>query len=239
MIREYTNREVAKIIEDAEETEIRLVPRLMLKNGSASLEFKLGRDRFYIIKDLMAFAEAVRTGASVSYGKQLTFHHSLNAFAEGDRELCALLLELVQVYQEHFEQFRKSSFVTMQGLRTLNLNRANRDRFFQLMENHDLEVEFGDGSHFTVKVKQDCMRFPVRICRAGRDGIAVSVDQELFGIPGERGWYVGNETSLVCLDETESRELGVFLEQVLKDKKSHTLDIQDRDIPLFYERVLQ
>ena len=92
MIREYTNREVAKIIEDAEETEIRLVPRLMLKNGSASLEFKLGRDRFYIIKDLMAFAEAVRTGASVSYGKQLTFHHSLNAFAEEDRELCTLLL---------------------------------------------------------------------------------------------------------------------------------------------------
>ena len=239
MIREYTNREVAKIIEDAEETEIRLVPRLMLKNGSASLEFKLGRDRFYIIKDLMSFAEAVRTGASVSYGKQLTFHHSLNAFAEEDRELCALLLELVQVYQEHFEQFRKSSFVTMQGLRTLNLNRANRDRFFQLMENRDLEVEFGDGSHCNVKVKQECMRLPVQIRRAGRDGIAVSIDQELFGIPGERGWYVGNETSLVCLDETESRELGVFLEQVLKDKKSHTLDIQDRDIPLFYERVLQ
>lgn len=239
MIREYTNREVAKIIEDAEETEIRLVPRLLLKNGSASLEFKLGRDRFYIIKDLMSFAEAVRTGASVSYGKQLTFHHSLNAFAEEDRELCALLLELVQVYQEHFEQFRKSSFVTMQGLRTLNLNRANRDRFFQLMENRDLEVEFGDGSHCNVKVKQECMRLPVQIRRAGRDGIAVSIDQELFGIPGERGWYVGNETSLVCLDETESRELGVFLEQVLKDKKSHTLDIQDRDIPLFYERVLQ
>ena len=83
MSREYTNREVAKIIEDSEETEIRLVPRLMLKNGSASLEFKLGRDRFYIIKDLLAFAEAVRTGASVSYGKQLTFHHSLNAFAQG------------------------------------------------------------------------------------------------------------------------------------------------------------
>ena len=29
MIREYTNREVAKIIEDAEKTEIRLVPRLL------------------------------------------------------------------------------------------------------------------------------------------------------------------------------------------------------------------
>lgn len=71
----------------------------------------------------------------------------------------------MQVYQEHFEQFRKSSFVTMQGLRTLNLNRANRDRFFQLMENRDLEVEFGDGTHCMVKVSQDCMRLPVHICR--------------------------------------------------------------------------
>ena len=239
MIREYTNREVAKIIEDAETTEIRLVPRLILKNGSASLEFKLGRDRFYMIKDLIAFAQAVRTGASVSYGKQLTFHHSLNAFAKEDRELCTLLLELVQVYQEHFEQFRKSSFVTMQGLRVLNLNRANRDRFFQLMEDRKLEVEFGDGTHQTVAVKQESIHLPIQIERAGRDGISVSVDRELFGIPGERGWYVGNDTSLVCLDEVESRELGVFLEQVLKDKKSHTLNIQDRDVPLFYERVLQ
>ena len=124
----------------------------------------------------------------MSYGKQLTFHHSLNAFAEGDRELCALLLELVQVYQEHFEQFRKSSFVTMQGLRTLNLNRANRDRFFQLMENHDLEVEFGDGSHFTVKVKQDCMRFPDL---SGRPGWHCG-----FGRPGAL-WYSRRE-GLVC-----------------------------------------
>ena len=116
--------------------------------------------------------------------------------------------------------FRKKLIRHHAGLRTLNLNRANRDRFFQLMENHDLEVEFGDGSHFTVKVKQDCMRFPVRICRAGRDGIAVSVDQELFGISGERGWYVGNETSLVCLDGDRVPELGVFLEQVLKDKRA-------------------
>lgn len=189
MIREYTNREVAKIIEDAETTEIRLVPRLILKNGSASLEFKLGRDRFYIIKDLIAFAQAVHTGASVSYGKQMTFHHSLNAFAEADRELCAFLLELVQVYQEHFEQFRKSSFVTMQGLRVLNLNRANRDRFFQLMEDRTLEVEFSDGSHQTVTVKQEWIHLPVQIERAGRDGISVSVDRELFGI---------RRTRLVC-----------------------------------------
>ncbi len=239
MIREYTNREVAKIIEDAQTTQIRLVPCLVLKNGSASLEWKLGQDRFYMIKDLLAFAQAVRTGASVSYGKQLTFHHSLNAFAEEDRGLCAFLLELVQVYQEHFEQFRKGSFATMQELRSLSLNRANRDRFFQLMEERELEIEFGDGTCQTVKVKQDCLRLPVQIRRAGRDGISVSVDQELFGIPGERGWYVGNATSLICLDEKESGELGAFLEQVLKDKKSHTLDIQDRDVPLFYERVLQ
>ena len=43
----------------------------------------------------------------------------------------------------------------------------------------------------------------------------------------------------MCLEGEASRQMGSFLEQVLKDKRSHTLTVQDRDIPLFYERVLQ
>ena len=115
MIREYTNREVAQIIREQEEGQIRLIPRLILKNNEVSVEFKLGRSRFYVLRDLIAFVQAIDSGASVSYGKQLTFHHSIYAFAEEDRPLCMLLAELVHVYQEHYEQFRRSTFATVQG----------------------------------------------------------------------------------------------------------------------------
>ena len=51
MIREYTNREVAQIIREQEEGQIRLIPRLILKNNEVSVEFKLGRSRFYVLRD--------------------------------------------------------------------------------------------------------------------------------------------------------------------------------------------
>lgn len=240
MIREYTNREVAQIIRESEENRIHLVPRLIIRShGAISLEFKVGKERLYVLKDLTAFVEAVETGASVTYGKNLSFHHSLSAFDEADRPLCALLVELVNVYKEHYEQFRKSNFVTVQGLRELVLNRANRDRFFQLMEGRVLEVELLSGSRTQVQVNRDPVHLPVHICKLGRDGIQVSVDPGLFGFSGENHWYVGDSRKLVCLDETATDQLGAFLEQVLADKKSHTLAIQERDIPLFYERVLQ
>lgn len=240
MIREYTNREVAQIIQEGEETQVHLVPRLVIRSkGITSLEFKVGKDRLYVIKDLTAFVKAVETGASLSYGKQLTFHHSLRAIAREDRPLCALLMELVNVYEEHYEQFRRSSFVTVQGLRELILSQANRDRFFELMEGRWLEVELLSGSRIQVLVKKEPVQLAVRIRKKGRDGIEVSVDEGVFGFRGERHWYVGGAQKLTCLDEAATEQLGVFLEQVLKDKKSHTLEVQERDIPLFYERVLQ
>lgn len=254
MIREYTNREVADIIQQQEESRIRLVPRLLLKQDGVSVEFRVGTERLCLLKDLTAFVQAVESGASVSYGKNLSFHHSICAFLEEDRPLCRLLVELVHVYQEHYEQFKKSAFATVQGLRELNLSRANRDRFFQLMDGKTLEVEKADGSRITVfmraeqestgskqsgQKKTPDFRLPVVIEKAGRDGIQVSVPGQLYGFSGEDGWYVGNDTELIALRKTASRHLGAFLEQVLKDKKSHVLTIQDRDVPLFYERVLQ
>lgn len=239
MIREYTNREVAQIIQSGEETKVHLVPRLMLQGGEIRLEFKVGKDRMYVLKDLTAFVQAVESGALVSYGKQLNFHHSIAAFAEEDRPLCALLVELVNVYQEHFEQFRKSSFVTVQGLRELNLSRANRDRFFRLMEGRELELEDASGSRHLVSVKKEPLRLAVKITKAGRDGIRVALDAALYGFPGEGHWYVGDKEKLIRLDLEATEALHVFLEQTLRDKKSHTLDVQERDIPLFVERVLQ
>ncbi|MEI3186849.1 MAG: ATP-dependent helicase, partial [Lachnospiraceae bacterium] len=57
---EYTNREVAQIVQEGEVRGICLIPRLILKrDGETSLEFKIGRDRTYVVKDLAEFVHAV------------------------------------------------------------------------------------------------------------------------------------------------------------------------------------
>ncbi len=238
MIREYTNREVAQIIRENEEHQVRLVPRLMLSNGETSLEFKIGRDRMYILKELTTFVTALETGELVNYGKQLSFHHSVAAFVPEDRPLVSFLAELVHVYQEHYEQFRKSSYVSVQGLKRLNLSRANRDRFFRLMEGRKLEVETGSGYSFLVVVKEAPIQLDVMIRKAGRDGIRVSVSKELYGFCGERHLYVGDREKLLRLDGDATDALSVFLEQILASGRNHQVEIQERDIPLFSQRVL-
>lgn len=240
MIREYTNREVAQIVQEGEVRGICLIPRLILKrDGGTSLEFKIGRDRTYVVKDLAEFVHAVESGTQISYGKTLSFHHSLDSFVEEDRPLCAFLMELVNVYQEHFEQFRKSSFVTVKELRELNLSRGNRDRFFKLMEGRELEVEDLQGNSMQMKVREELIPIPVQIERAGRDGVKIHVDENIYGFSGETRWYVGIGLHLMCMEPVVSAQMDIFLSQMLKDRRSHTMEIQDRDMPLFYERVLK
>ncbi len=237
MIREYTNRAVAKILQEGEERQVRLVPVLLLKDGETRLEFKIGRERMYVLKDLAGFVQAIESGASVSYGKQLEFHHSMQAFAEEDRPLAAFVAELVNVYREHYEQFRRSSYVTVQNLRELNLSRANRDRFFELMEERHLEVCSSKGERFLTKVQSGLFPVAISIRRVGRDGIQVSLPEELYGFSGENRYYLGNYRQICCLDPEETDALSVFLEQMLQGK--HQTEIQERDMPLFYDRVLK
>lgn len=240
MIREYTNREVAKIIQEGEEETVRLVPRLLIRGQEISLEFRIGRDRLYVLKDLVAFVRAVETGAYVEYGKNLGFHHSLKVFAEQDRKLAAMVLELVEGYQEHYEQFQKSTFVTVQGLRELVLNRAGRDRFFKMMAGKELEVEDKRGNRRTVMIQTGAVAIAVKIEKAGRDGIRVSINPDLYCFSGERYLYVGNQGEITCLDGRASEALRVFLEQMTKTWGTRQqVEIQDKDVPLFYERVLR
>lgn len=240
MIREYTNREVAKIIREEEVNPVSLLPKIRVSKQLVQLELKIGRSRFYQIKDLFTFAQAVDNGTYIEYSKSLGFHQSITAFVEQDRELVMMVTELVNLYQEHYEQFQKSAFVAVPKLRELNLNKAGRDRFFRLMEGRELELEDGKGHLRTVRVQSGNIELQMKIRRAGRDGIRVTIDQELYTFSGERHLYVCSQEQITCLPEHVSEQLTVFLEQMQKgwgDKLE--ADVQDRDIPIFYERVLQ
>ena len=92
MIREYTNREVAQILAEDEVGRVRLVPVLVISARDIRLEFKAGITRFYALRDLSAFREAVENGTYVEYGKDLGFHQQKSAFEKESQSLLSLLL---------------------------------------------------------------------------------------------------------------------------------------------------
>ncbi|WP_349947892.1 SNF2 helicase associated domain-containing protein [Lacrimispora sp. BS-2] len=240
MIREYTNREVSRIMSEGEEEQVKLSVSLLVSRREVKLEFKLGRDRLYMVKDLAAFANAVQNGTYVEYGKNLAFHHTPSAFAKESRPLLEFVQEIVNAYCEHYEQFQKSSFSTKPVLRLLNLSRANRDRFFGIMMGETLEFEDYKGKKRQLAIVDRNPDLKVTVNRQGRDGILVSIDRELLVFEGEHRLYLADMKHLYCCDQSCSEALSVFLGQMMEGfKPSYETEINNKDMPLFYERVLK
>ncbi|WP_312446658.1 DEAD/DEAH box helicase [Lacrimispora sp.] len=240
MIREYTNREVSRIMSEGEEEQVKLSVSLLVSRREVKLEFKLGRDRLYMVKDLAAFANAVENGTYVEYGKNLAFHHTPSAFAKESRPLLEFVLEIVNAYCEHYEQFQKSSFSTRPALRFLNLSRANRDRFFGIMMGETLEFEDYKGQKRQLVIVDRIPDLKVTVKRHGRDGVLVSIDRDILTFEGERRLYLADMKYLYCCDQSCSEALSVFLGQMMEGfKPSYETEINNKDMPLFYERVLK
>ena len=71
---------------------IDLIPLLSLSYGQLHVEFKIGSKRKYVLKNTINFANAMRRGESVSYGKELEFYHIPEAFTPRGRALAEFLM---------------------------------------------------------------------------------------------------------------------------------------------------
>lgn len=245
MIREYTNREVEQMMEEEEMGGVRLIPRLLLGRDSVLLECRLAGKRSYLIKNLAEFAEAVRMGKRLEYGKGMAFEHTFAAFEPASRPLLSLVLEEAGVYLEHYQEIKGKQASGIPQLRSLSLHRGARDRLCMLLNGQTLLAEDENGVERRLFVVRENPSFSVTVKKCGTEGISVSVPADLLVFSGEELLYVADAETLYCCDREYTEALRIFLEQLLSvtpdglpGKRKRELTVNNRDVPLFYSRVL-
>lgn len=245
MIREYTNREVARILGEEEREPVYLHPYLQIRRGEVLLEARIGREKRYIVKNLLEFAQAVHSGKRVEYGKGMAFEHVPSAFAPESRPFLDLLLEEADAYIRHYEEMRGHAGLPLPVMRALTLGSAARDRLFDLLEGKEVQTEDEKGAERVCRVERKDPRFSVEVEARG-DGIAVTVPSALTSFRGEQRLYVADGLHLFGCSELYTETMGVFLEQMEQGgrecgsrKGKWELLVGSRDIPLFYARVLE
>ena len=239
MIREYTNREVAALTRALEEEPVEFLPVLLLGREDVRAEFKTGRGRYYVVKDLVAFAQAVEHGSFVEYGRNLGFHHSLDIFTAESRPLVTMVMEAVSSYREEYDSVLKMP-PGAASLRNLKLGKAGRDRMMELVLGREMEVEDSRGIRRQVTVRDQNPEFSIKVRKAGKDGLKVSVDRNLISFKGETYLYLLSGETLSRCEKENSRILEVFFEQMTQGFGApYEVFVGARDIPLFYERVLK
>lgn len=240
MVREYTNREVSRIMGAGEEGKVRLVPRLLLSRDQIRVRFFIGKDKLYQVKDLVTFSQAVEFERLVEYGKGLSFHHNLDAFEESCRPIVLLVLEMVGTYREHYSQLRRTTLEMQPVLGELVLGKAGRERFFSIMEGKEIECEDSWKVKRNLTIKRENPRFAMLVEKTGRDGVKLTVPKEIMAFPGEKCLFIADDEALYRCDEEYTHALYVLMEyMVMGTDAEREVLINDRDMPLFYERVLK
>lgn len=240
MVREYTNREVAKIMGEEETGMISLIPKLVVSRSGVRMECLIGRSRLYQIKDLSAFAQAVENGQYAEYGKGLAFNHSLSAFNKESEPLVRFVTELAGSYREYHEQMRKGNMAVLSSVRSLALNKTGCDHFFDILEGRTVDITDLRGQERKRLVLLKNPPVKIKVYREGTEGIKVSVPQNILVFSGEAHLYTADDECLYRCDETYTEALSFFLNQMINAPgAAYEVVVHNRDIPLFYERVLK
>lgn len=239
MIREYTNRQVAQIVAEEEKGEVEFIPRLLFSRREILMEVGLKKGREYQLKDLASFALAMREGRYVEYGRGLAFNHDFQAFTEESRKTARLTAELAFSYLEHYRQIRRGGMPAEPALRALRLSRGDLDRFFGLNTGRAIRCEDARGQQRELTVVREDPDFAVLVKRAGKSGISVTVPSGMAAFEGEKSLYVADEHYIFCCSAEYGKVMGIFLTGILGGQEEPgKLLIHERDVPLFYERVL-
>ena len=93
----YTSiREKARYMQPEVTGNVQLVPILHQDSREWKVEFKIGTDSLYVLKDISNLVEAVKKSDWIEYGKKLKFYHEKAAFTPESQKLLEFLTACVE-----------------------------------------------------------------------------------------------------------------------------------------------
>jgi len=156
-------------------------------DGESWLEFSLGSDRLYVVKNIPEFLQAWSDNTEMVFGKQFVLKSANAELDDTSRELIKILS---RAYEEEQERQRWSYSTSAAGTvfdtgRRFRLTRTTLDEFFQLYM----------GNSVAVSLERQTARLTA-VC-AGRPTVRFKIDAEGQGLCLSHDW---NDTEFYPLD---------------------------------------
>ena len=148
---------------------IKIEPKIIYDKYTNNLriEFKIGNERMYKLKDLTEFYDRMKTGEKYRYGNKLEFIHQKQNFEEKDQQLLEFILEQSEIIR--FVNSDANSNYRYYG-KAMNenyilLNNSGLDEIFEILKNREIlfqkeyideKIEFKDldpDFHFVIQQK--------------------------------------------------------------------------------------
>ncbi|MBO5373038.1 MAG: SNF2 helicase associated domain-containing protein [Lachnospiraceae bacterium] len=147
ILNRYAKQGTSKyLLSETDRGNVQLIP-YVTENGnkSISIDFKIGIEQKYVVKNLSEFLDAIEYAKKVTYGKKLEFYHTMEAFTENSQRLITFLKEKRKEYSKKTVlsmYFYRNMGISYSFERTIQLDEAGMEQFFEVMQGEYFEGTF-------------------------------------------------------------------------------------------------
>ena len=214
---------------------VRLEPYFNFDGRTFTVEFKIGINKMYVLKDAFSFDVHIANQDDYKYGKNLQFVHTIESFAEESRPLAKFICK----WADNNRQFHRSSSYygyymgTLEKVRHLELSGNELAEFLLLMEGKTLQGESIGTRNTTWEITREHLPRKMTITGA-KQGIELKVSKFTCAANTEqykicfydKKIYIENVEELIEYVEKELPvEQSLFVREAVKDAWSVAIDI--------------
>lgn len=194
---------------------VRLEPFVQMEYGYARVEFKIGVDTMYVLKDISAFLQSIHTCERVHYGKKLEFYHHMEAFDGRAKRWIAFM------HEQNEDKKRQSQYhayyaYTAGYERTMDLDGLGLDRFFEAVGEEPFDMVTGYEPQEMYQVAEE-IRKPKLYLKPGPEGAFVRMEQ-IPVINGRYYYYTYEDGKIYRLDSSLKSHAADFFEYMNRQK---------------------
>lgn len=235
LLNQYSLRAgVSYLIPESIYGKVEVEPYFKLDYNYANVEFKIGTEQKYVLKNISAFLHAIAQNEKVRYGKKLDFYHNRQAFTEQAWRM----VEFMQ--QQERDKKRQSQFHAYYAYtggyeRTMELDEVGIDRFFAAVGEDAFSGEIGYGEEFSWRVAP-AERRPKLEIRTGASGIFLLLE-ELHIIKGSRYYYFYEDGVIYRSGAALKEKTGKFFDY-LERQAGGECYIASEELPAFCRDLL-
>lgn len=213
---------------------VELEPYFKMDYGYATVEFKIGIEQKYVLKNISSFLQAMRMNEKVRYGKKLDFYHNPGAFTASAKRIITFL------EQQEEEKRRQSKFHAYYAYtggyeRTVELDEVGIDRFFAAVGESEFYGEIGHGSEMRYRIEAEEKR-PVLTIRSGSAGVFL-VLEDLAVIRGSRYYYFYENGRISRSSLILRQKAGAFFDYLERQTGGESY-IAAEELPMFCRDML-
>lgn len=213
---------------------VELEPHFKMDYRYAMVEFKIGLEQKYVLKNISAFLRALEQNEKVHYGKKLDFYHNKAAFTE---EAWRLVKFLKRQEEDKRRQSQFHAYYAYTGSyeRMMELDELGIDRFFEAVGKNAFLGELGYAPEMMYHM-EETERRPKLTIRPGASGIFLILE-DLHVIKGNKYYYFYEEGTIYRSNTALREKTGEFFDY-LERQIGGECYIAIEELPMFCRDLL-